>query len=113
MNIWLLLGIVLMVFIVIFQIAKASEYVSVLKGEKKSREQSNRINAFLMLAFLIVGLIGAYYCNKDLYAKTLLPVGSSSYEGEQIDFMFILTTVITGIIFLATPRAPRVLVFIN
>lgn len=102
MNIWLLLGIVLMVFIVIFQVAKASEYVSVLKGEKKSREQTNRINAFLMLAFLVFGLVGAYICNKHLYAKTLLPVGSSSYEGEQIDFMFLLTTTITGIIFLAT-----------
>jgi cytochrome c oxidase subunit 2 len=54
------------------------------------------------LAFLVVGLIGAYICNKDLYPKTLLPVGSASYEGDQIDFMFILTTVITGIIFLAT-----------
>jgi cytochrome c oxidase subunit 2 len=102
MNIWLLIGIIVMVFLVIFQIAKASEYVSVLKGEKKSREQSNRINAFLMLAFLVVGLIGAYICNRDLYPKTLLPVGSASVEGEQIDFMFMLTTTITGIIFLAT-----------
>ena len=41
--------IALLVFIVIFQIAKASEYVSVLKGEKKAFEQNNRINAFLML----------------------------------------------------------------
>ncbi len=102
MNIWLLLCIIVMVFLVIFQIAKASEYVSVLKGEKKSREQSNRINAFLMLAFLVVGLFGAYVCNKNLYPKTLLPVGSSSYEGDQIDFMFMVTTAITGIIFLAT-----------
>ncbi|MEI9955635.1 MAG: hypothetical protein WDM90_04840 [Ferruginibacter sp.] len=35
-----------LVFVVVFQIAKASEYVSVLKGEEKTRRQNNRINAF-------------------------------------------------------------------
>ena len=105
MNIWLLLGIVLMVFIVIFQIAKASEYVGILKGEKKSREQSNRINAFMMLAFLIIGLAGAYYCNKHLYPKTLFAQGSASKEGEMIDTMFMVTTAITGFVFLLTQIA--------
>ena len=105
MNIWLLLGIVLMVFLVIFQIAKASEYVSILKGEKKSQEQSNRLNAFLMLAFLIVGLISAYYCNKHLYPKTLFAQGSASKEGEMIDTMFMVTTAITGFVFILTQVA--------
>jgi len=105
MNIWLILGIVLMVCIVIFQIAKASEYVNVLKGEKKSREQSNRINAFMMLAFLIIGLIGAYYCNKHLYPKTLFAQGSASEEGIMIDRMFMITTAITGFVFLLTQVA--------
>ena len=102
MNIWILIGIVLMVFIVIFQIAKASEYVSVLKGEKRTRHQSNRINAFLMLAFLILGLIGAYWCNEMLQPKTLIPMGSASVEGETYDKMFLITIVITGIVFVIT-----------
>ena len=38
----LLIAIVIMIFIVIFQISKASEYVSVLKGEEKARKQNNR-----------------------------------------------------------------------
>ncbi|MEO7312789.1 MAG: cytochrome c oxidase subunit II [Chitinophagaceae bacterium] len=105
MNIWLLLGIVAMVFIVIFQIAKASEYVNVLKGEKKSREQHNRINAFMMLAFLVVGLVGAYFCNKHLYPKTLFAQGSASEEGKMIDTMFMVTTAITGFVFLLTQVA--------
>lgn len=105
MNIWLLLLIVVMVFLVIFQIAKASEYVSILKGEKKSREQSNRINGFLMLAFLIVGLIGAYICNEHLAKKTLLPYGSASIEGEKIDQMFMITLYITGFVFILTQIA--------
>jgi cytochrome c oxidase subunit 2 len=36
----LFVAIIVMVFIVIFQIAKASEYVSVLKGEEKTRKQN-------------------------------------------------------------------------
>ena len=51
----LLIAIVVMIFIVIFQIAKASEYVSVLKGEEKARKQTNKINAFLLISFLILG----------------------------------------------------------
>lgn len=102
MNIWLLLLVVAMVFLVIFQIAKASEYVSVLKGEKKAREQNNRINAFLMLVFMIGGLIAAYWCNEKLKGQTLFAQGSASVEGEKIDQMFMLTLYITGIVFVVT-----------
>lgn len=102
MSGFFLIATVILVFIVIFQIAKASEYVSVLKGEKKSREQSNRINGFLMIAFLVVGLIGVYWCNDLLYKKTLFPVGSASAEGKDIDRMLIITIAITGFVFLIT-----------
>lgn len=105
MNIWMLLAVIAMIFLVIFQIAKASEYVNVLKGEKKSREQANRINAFLMLGFLVFGLAGAYWCHKTLAPHTLFPQGSSSKEGEQIDFMFKVTLTVSGIVFLATQIA--------
>ncbi|HSC54774.1 MAG TPA: cytochrome c oxidase subunit II [Phnomibacter sp.] len=102
MNIWLLLLVVAMIFLVIFQIAKASEYVSVLKGEKKTRSQSNKVNAYLMLAFLILGLIGAYWCNESLKGQTLFAQGSASIEGEKIDSMFMLTLAVTGIVFVIT-----------
>lgn len=105
MNIWMLLLVVGMIFLVIFQIAKASEYVSVLRGEKKSREQANRINAALMVVFLVLGLAGAWYCNKLLYKETLFPQGSASIEGEKIDSMFMWTTFFTGVIFVITQIA--------
>lgn len=91
-----------MIFVVIFQIAKASEYVSVLKGEERTRKQNNRINAFLLITFLIVGLIGAWYCNKLYYDKTLFPQGSASVEGEKIDTMLWITLGVTGLVFLIT-----------
>ena len=96
------IAIVVIVFIVIFQIAKASEYVSVLKGEEKSRKQNNKINAFLMIAFLVFGLFGAWYCNELYYGKTLFPQGSASVEGEKIDLMLYITLAVTGSVFIIT-----------
>lgn len=102
MKDFFVIAIAVMIFIIIFQIAKASEYVSVLKGEEKSRKQNNRINAFLMIVFLVLGLFGAWYCNHLFYGKTLFPQGSASVEGEQIDTMLLVTIAVTGIIFVIT-----------
>lgn len=92
--------VVVLIFVVIFQIAKASEYVSILKGEKKAREQSNRINGFLLIAFLVLGLIGVYYCN-DLLKDRILGE-SASVEGEGVDTLIYVTLAITGVVFVIT-----------
>ena len=97
-----LLAILGLGFLITFQIAKASEYVSVLKGEKKSFEQSNRVNAFLMVVFLILGLIGVWWCNELFYKKTLLVQPSASDHGEKIDMMLWITIAITGFVFFLT-----------
>jgi len=102
MTILLVLAVTILVFIVIFQISKASEYVSVLKGEEKSRKQTNKINAFLMLAFMIVGFIGVWYCNKILYHKTLLWQPAASDHGEKIDTLLWITLWITFAVFILT-----------
>ncbi len=102
MNNFFLIAMILLVFVVIFQISKASEYVSVLKGEEKSRKQHNKINGFLMIGFLIAGLIGVWYCNKLYYPKTLFPAGAASLEGKSIDTMLWITIVVTVIVFFIT-----------
>ncbi len=78
MNGYLVVAIVVLIFLVIFQIAKASEYVSILKGEESSRKQTNKVNGFLMIPFLILGLIGVWWCNELYYEITLFPQGSAS-----------------------------------
>ena len=98
----LLLAILFLGFLITFQIAKASEYVSVLKGEKKAFEQSNRVNAFLMVVFLVLGLIGIYWCHELYYGKTLMPYPSASDHGEKIDNMMFITIAVTGIVFFLT-----------
>lgn len=102
MNEYYFIAIVVMVFVVIFQIAKASEYVSVLKGEEKTRKQNNKINGFLLISFLILGMIGVWYCNELYYGKTLFPQGSASVEGEKIDLMLYITIAVTGLVFFIT-----------
>lgn len=100
MSTLLVIAVVLLVFIVVFQIAKASEYVSILKGEEKSRKQNNKINGFLMIAFLVLGLIGVYYCHEILKDRMLGE--SASAEGEKVDSMLYITTLLTGIVFIIT-----------
>ena len=102
MSGYFILAILVLAFVVVFQISKASEYVSVLKGEEKSFKQSNRINAFMFIAFLVIGLIGAWLCNEAYYGKTLLAQPAASDHGEKIDFMLKLTFAVTGVVFLLT-----------
>lgn len=87
-------------FLITFQIAKASEYVAVLRGEEKARKQANRVNAFMLLAFLIIGLIGVYYCNVKLRGKILGE--SASDHGVLIDRMLYITIALTGVVFVIT-----------
>ena len=100
MQTFFIIAILLLGFLITFQIAKASEYVSVLRGEEKSKKQTNRINAFLLLAFLVLGLIGVYYCNERLSGKILGE--SASYQGDHIDTMMWITFGITGFVFVVT-----------
>ena len=94
--------ILLLGFLITFQIAKASEYVSVMRGEDKSRKQTNKINAFLLLVFLVLGLIGVYYCNEKYGGKILQFGSAASDHGHDVDNMLKITIVITGIVFVIT-----------
>ncbi|WP_291919891.1 cytochrome c oxidase subunit II [Chitinophaga sp.] len=77
--------------------------MSILKGEKKAREQSNRINGFLLIAFLVLGLIGVYWCNDLLKGKILGE--SASTQGEGVDALIYVTLAITGVVFVLTQIA--------
>ena len=95
-----IIAILLLGFLITFQIAKASEYVAVLKGEKKALEQQNRINGFLMMVFLVGGLVGVYWCN-DLFKGKILGEAASQH-GQAIDKMLYITIAITGVVFVIT-----------
>jgi len=100
MQTFFIIAILILGFLITFQIAKASEYVSVLRGEEKTRKQTNKVNAFMLLAFLVLGLIGVYYCNEKLSGKILGK--SASDHGEEIDRMIYITIAVTGLVFFIT-----------
>jgi cytochrome c oxidase subunit 2 len=103
MQTFFIVAILALGFLIVFQISKASEYVAVLRGLENARKQSNRINAFLLLAFLVLGLIGVYYCNEQLKGKIL--GAPASDHGVLIDRMLYITLAITFIVFLVTQIA--------
>ncbi len=90
-------------FLITFQIAKASEYVAVMRGEEKVRKQTNKVNAFLLLSFLITGLIGVYYCNEKLKGKIL--GAPASDHGILVDRMLYITIALTFVVFIITQVA--------
>jgi cytochrome c oxidase subunit II len=102
MSTFFIVAILLLGFLITFQIAKASEYVSIMRGEEKSRKQNNRVNGFMLLMFLIMGLLGVYFCNKQLGGRILTFGSSASDHGKNIDTMLEITIIITGIVFVIT-----------
>jgi cytochrome c oxidase subunit 2 len=96
---WIIVAFILG-FLIVFQIAKASEYVAILRGEERTRRESNRINGFLLLMFLILGLLGVWWCN-DLLKDKILGEPASDH-GERIDTMLYITLAITFIVFVIT-----------
>lgn len=89
-----------LVFFIIYQIAKASELAAILRGEEKSKAQTNRLMAWLLVAFFVLGMYGLWECHEYLMDK-MLPV-SASEHGVEYDSMFTVTTVVTGIVFFIT-----------
>jgi cytochrome c oxidase subunit II len=100
MSGFITIALLLLVFIIIYQVAKASEYASVIRGEEKVKAQTNRTMAWLLVIFFVLGLYGIYKCHIVLVDK-LLPVAGSE-QGAAYDSMFNVTLIVTGIVFFLT-----------
>jgi len=100
MSGFLTIALIALVFIIIYQIAKASEYAAVLRGKEKVERQTNRTIAWLLVAFFFLGLWGIWECHHALMDK-MLPE-SASEHGVKYDMMFKMTLIVTGIVFLIT-----------
>lgn len=93
-------ALVTLFFIIVYQIAKASEYATTLRGEDKIREQTNRIMGWLLISFFVLGCYAIWTCHNALIGK-MMPE-SASKEGVAYDSMFNVTLIVTGIVFFAT-----------
>lgn len=100
MSGFLTIALIVLVFVIIYQIAKASEYATILRGREKVERQTHRTIAWLFLITFILGMWGIYECHQYLMDK-MLPVAASDH-GEKYDSMYRITTIVTGIVFFIT-----------
>lgn len=103
MSIFIIITLIILVFIIIYQIGKASEYATVLRGEEKVKAQTNRTIAVLLLVMFVLSMWGIWECNEMLKGR-LLPQAACK-TGENYDQMFNVTTLVTGIVFFLTQGA--------
>ncbi len=96
----LLAASIVLLVVVIFQLARVVDNLSILRGEEKSRLSNDKLQGQLMLAFLIVGMLALAY---SLWAlRDHLWIEPASVHGEWLDSMFFVTLFFTGVIFILT-----------
>lgn len=101
LNIAIIVAVVLILAILIV-VFRVSTLVGIIKGDtEKYVPSSNKLQAGLMLAFLILGLLGFFYYSfgglDDSYVQ---PVASE--HGEVTENLFWITMGITGTVFIVT-----------
>ncbi|MEO6168622.1 MAG: cytochrome c oxidase subunit II, partial [Chitinophagales bacterium] len=89
--------------LVIFQLAKTTEFVAILRGDERTNLESDRINSRLMMIFLILGMIALFW--SVAYFKDVMILKAESVHGKWIDSMFNVTLFFTGIVFVLTQIA--------
>ncbi len=98
----LILGIgIVLILIILFQIFRIGSLVGVVKGsEKKVATTSNKVNAALMLFFLIGGFALFFWYSYAYFDDYNPPLASE--HGAETDKLFWITMGITGIVFFIT-----------
>lgn len=91
---------ILLLLAILFMLFRVYSLLSIAKGAEKRISKSNKVNAILMLVFMIVcgGLF--FWYSYETYAEYTLPIASE--HGSLTDGMFWQTMWITGIVFLLT-----------
>jgi cytochrome c oxidase subunit 2 len=100
MTTYLIIGIVVLLISIIFQVSKTSEMVAILKGNEAVKRDSNDVIAKLFIGFMFIFFTGIVW-SSWYYAKDFLPETSSEH-GVWIDSAFNITLVVTGIVFVVT-----------
>lgn len=100
MSVFIITILIVLVFTIIYQISKASEYATVIRGTEKVNAQANRAIAWLLVIMFVLGLWGIWECNA-MFKDRMLPIAACK-TGENYDSMFNVTVLVTGIVFFAT-----------
>lgn len=93
---------VVLIAVIVFQISKTGELLSVLKGlgQGEVSDDTNRFASLFWIAFLVLGMIGIGW--SILAFKSRFLPEAASVHGVEIDSLFNLTLFFTGVVFIIT-----------
>lgn len=94
----------ILIVIVLVQIGKVTELTAQIKGEKEVLRDNSKWNGLLSLVFLVVFLSGTVI-SAVKYKNVMLGFGphtSASEHGSELDMIFKITLLVTGIVFILT-----------
>ena len=94
------IGIVL-ILLILFMLFRIGTLLEVVRGSgKQSDSKSDSFNAGMFLAFLIIGFGLFFWYSYAYFDDYTLPLASE--HGAETDYLFWVTTAITGIVFFIT-----------
>jgi cytochrome c oxidase subunit II len=99
----LITSLVVLIFIVLYQVGQTSELSTILKEEERTNKSRNTWMAWSFLAMFVV-LMGFFYIVHVKMLPQMLPASASDH-GIEYDSMFKYTLWVTGIVFVITQFA--------
>lgn len=104
MTALIITAIIILLAIIIVQIGKVSELSARIRGEEEVELRSNRAQGRWLLVFMVVFIVACFW--SAMYFKNWMlgygPHDAASAHGGQLDSLFNLTLVFTGIVFVIT-----------
>ncbi|HTO15066.1 MAG TPA: cytochrome c oxidase subunit II [Edaphocola sp.] len=101
MSLLLLSALLILIFIVIYQITRAVEYVNLIRGDEvEVNKKNNKILAWILFIVFIAGMYGVYETHR-LLAPIYLPQ-AASIQGVQYEKILLATIIVTGTVFFIT-----------
>jgi cytochrome c oxidase subunit 2 len=97
---WLLLIISILLITVISYVFSILNRIGKIQGKEVINWTS--VNGFLLLAFLVIGLIATFWEFAVHSKLTVFADGPASVHGKEYDSMFMITLIITGVVFVIT-----------
>ncbi len=92
---------IFLITVVIVQIGKVYEMTSAIKGEQATLRDNSKWNGWLSVGFMVVFLVGVCW-SAYAYKNVMMGYGpheAASEHGGMLDNLFLITLVITGIVF--------------
>lgn len=96
----LLVILVVLTYVVIYQIARSSELVAQIQGEEAFDKKRNKWLGYSIVALAIIFFWGLYYCHE--YLMPLMAPQAASNHGVQYDWLQKITLILTGVVFVIT-----------